>query len=68
MSFQVTAELPDGRVEPVLWVQDYKPTFAHPFLLRKPLQLPARTMIRGIPPGVSIRLLPPTPKVETHQH
>src|SRR5712691_2569246 len=53
-SFQVTAELPDGSVEPLLWLHDYKPQFGHPFLLRTPLELPAGTVIRGVPAGASV--------------
>ena len=55
---QLIAELPDGSIEPLLWLQDYRPEFAHSFLLRKPLGLPARTIIRGVPEGASVRLLP----------
>jgi hypothetical protein len=55
---QIVAELPDGSIEPLLWLQDYRPEFAHRFLLRKPLALPARTVIRGVPEGSSVRLLP----------
>jgi hypothetical protein len=57
-SLQITAEFPDGSVEPLLWLEDYKPRFAHPFLLRTPLNLPAGTVIRGIPPAAKIALLP----------
>jgi len=57
-SFQITAQLPDGTIEPLLWLQDYKTQFGHPFLLRTPLNLPAHTVIRGIPPGSKIALLP----------
>lgn len=55
---QVTAELPDGSVEPLVWVENYKPKFAHPFLLRNPLDLPKGTKIHGVPPGASIILQP----------
>lgn len=58
-SFQLTAEFPDGRVEPLLWLDGYKPQFAHSFLFLNPIELPAGTMISGIPPGVKIALLPP---------
>lgn len=57
-SFQITAEFPDGTIQPLLWLQDYKTQFGHPFLYRTPLSLPARTVIRGIPPGAKIALLP----------
>jgi len=61
-SFQMVAELPDGSVQPLLWLQNYKPEFGHPFILRKDLELPARTVIRGIPPGASVALLPHVPE------
>ena len=57
-SFQVTAELPDGSVEPLVWFQNYKSQFAHPFLLRAPLTLPVGTVIRGVPPEAKIGFVP----------
>jgi hypothetical protein len=59
-TYQIIAELPDGSIEPLLWFQNYKKDFAHPFLLRRPLDLPAGTMIRGVPASDSIALLPAT--------
>jgi hypothetical protein len=58
LSMQITAELPDGSIEPLLWLKDYRERFAHPFLLRKPIALPAGTVIRGVPNGASVSLLP----------
>ena len=57
-SFKITAELPDGTILPLLWLKDYKEQFGHPFLFQTPLNLPARTVIHGIPPGAKIALLP----------
>jgi hypothetical protein len=57
-SFQIVAEFPDGRVEPLLWLDGYKQQFAHPFLFRSPIELPAGTTITGIPSGSSVALLP----------
>ena len=54
---RIVAELPDGSVEPLLWLYEYKPVHKHAFLLRKPLALPIGTVIR-VPKGVSIILLP----------
>src|SRR5215470_14397569 len=51
-SFQLMAELPDGTLDPLIWLTDYKERFAHPFLLRTPLELPKGTVIRGVPAGV----------------
>lgn len=47
-SERITAELPDGSIEPLLWLRDYDMRFNHPFLLRRPLHLPPGTRIHGI--------------------
>ena len=60
-SVKITAELPDGNVEPLLWLYECKKQYGHPFLLRTPLQLPAGTVIRGIPSNSSFVLLPLEP-------
>jgi hypothetical protein len=57
-SLQIIATLPDGRVEPLLWLYEYKAKFAHPFLLRTPLKLPRGTLIIGVPKTSKIALLP----------
>jgi len=57
-SFQTTAELPDGSVYPLIWLHDYKMKFNHSFLLRTPLELPAGTMVRGVPPQAKLSLIP----------
>jgi hypothetical protein len=56
-SFQVTAELPDGSVEPLVWLQNYKTKFTHSFLRRVPLELPEGTVIRGVPPEAKVGLV-----------
>jgi hypothetical protein len=61
VSFQVTAELPDGSVQPLLWILPFQPIYAHAFWLRTPLALPAGTRISGIPPGVTVSLLAGSP-------
>ena len=58
VSFRIIARLPDGSIEPLLWLYEYKSDFKHPFLLRKPLTLPAGTVIRGVPSNARILLLP----------
>jgi hypothetical protein len=60
-SFQVTAELPDGSIEPLLWTYQYRRRFEHPFLLRAPLRLPAGTAIQGVPAGAVLLLLEAIP-------
>jgi hypothetical protein len=61
-SVQITAELPDGSVEPLLWLETYKKAWAHPFLFRNPLDLPAGTVIRGVPKDALVYLLRATKK------
>jgi hypothetical protein len=57
-SFQMTAELPDGSIQPLLWLQPFKPAYSHAFWYRNPLTLPPGTVIRGIDAGATIELLP----------
>lgn len=57
LSFQVTAELPDGSIQPLLWLQPYQPAFGHAFWFRAPLPLPQGTVIRGVPAGATLELL-----------
>ena len=57
-SFQMTAELPDGSIQPLLWLQPFKPAYSHAFWFRNPLTLPKGTVIRGIEPGSAVDLLP----------
>jgi hypothetical protein len=55
---QITAELPDGTILPLLWLKDYSPKFAHPFIVRGRLELPKGTTIRGVPKGARVTLVP----------
>ena len=59
-SMQVIAVLPNGRVEPLVWLREFDQRYAHPFLLRRPLTLPAGSEIRGVAPDASIGLIPAT--------
>lgn len=61
-SMQIVAALPDGRVEPLLWLYEYRDVDRHPYLLRWPVRLPTGTQIRGVRPPARIRLLPPVPQ------
>ena len=58
-TFQITAEKPDGSIEPLLWLQPFKPEYAHEFWFRQPVLLPKGTVIRGIPGGAEIQLVGP---------
>jgi hypothetical protein len=57
-STKIIALSPDGHTEPLLWLYEYKDSYQHPFLFRVPLDLPAGTMIRGVPPDAEIVLIP----------
>ena len=59
-SFQITASLPDGSLQPLLWIQEYKPAWGHPFLFRYVMDLPKGSVIRGIPKDAVVTLLPAT--------
>ena len=50
-SIKVVAERPDGVVEPLLWIYDYKPKFDHPYFFRNPVEFPAGTRIVTSPSG-----------------
>jgi hypothetical protein len=56
-SIRVTAALPNGVVEPLVWLYQYDGRYRHPFLFRKALRLPAGTVIKGIPADASVALL-----------
>jgi len=57
-SIRVIAERPDGGIDPLLWLYEFNPKFAHPYVYRTPLHLPAGTKIEITPAdGGSISLL-----------
>jgi hypothetical protein len=55
---RIVAEFPDAHIEPLLWLYRYNDSYRHPFLFRDPIELPAGTKIRGIPPDARFLLLP----------
>jgi mono/diheme cytochrome c family protein len=57
-SIRIYAKQPDGSLVPLVWLYEYKEKHKHAFLLKTVLTLPAGTVIRGVPPGASIILLP----------
>jgi hypothetical protein len=59
--FQITAERPDGSIEPLIWFEHYHAKFNHQFFYRNPIELPAGTKIHGLPPGSSMVLFPTSP-------
>lgn len=58
-SLRISARLPDGGLEPLLWLENYKPQFGHPFRFRSALALPTGTVIQGVPAGAKVALLQP---------
>ncbi len=57
-SMQVVAVLPNGGVEPLIWLYQYKDSYRHPFFFRKPMALPPKTVIRGVRGDARILLIP----------
>ena len=60
-SFKIFATLPDGTVQPIVWLYEYSDKFQHSFLFRKPISLPTGTVIHGVPQNASIVLIPGSP-------
>jgi hypothetical protein len=50
-TFMAVAEKPDGSVEPLLWLYNYNPAFAHPYWYSAGVRLPAGTKIEVSPAG-----------------
>ena len=48
-TLKVIAERPDGSIEPLLWLYNYKPQFQHPYFYSKPLKFPAGTKVEVMP-------------------
>jgi hypothetical protein len=57
-SMPIVAVRPDGSVEPLVWLYEFQERFSHPFLFRRPIALPAGTIIRGVPSTAAVLLLP----------
>lgn len=57
-SLRIVAARPDGAIEPLVWLHEYREQFAHAFWLAEPLELPAGTVIRGVPRDATVLLLP----------
>ena len=52
---QITARRPDGTIEPLLWLYNYKPEWKHTFVYRTPVQLPKGTVIEmSTPVGIEL--------------
>jgi hypothetical protein len=49
-SCRVVAHLPDGRIEPLLWLYHFDPKFPQTFRFRRPVDLPAGTIVESSGP------------------
>jgi hypothetical protein len=57
-SMLVDAWFPDGRIEHLIWLRDYRQSWTRDYLLRSPLKLPAGTTIQvKAPPSAKALLL-----------
>ena len=50
-SLRIVAEQPDGSIEPLLWLRNYKSAWDRVFEFRQPIAVAAGTRIRVEPPG-----------------
>jgi hypothetical protein len=50
-SIQAVAEKPDGTIQPLIWIYDYKPKYDRTYYFRDPLSFPAGTKIETFPAG-----------------
>ena len=62
---QAIAQFPDGRIEPLLWVQQFNPSFDGVYLFRRVLRFPKGTKIEVTPPAGGVTLLVKQPKAAT---
>jgi hypothetical protein len=51
-SIKVVADRPDGTIEPLIWLYNYKPKFDRTYFFRTPLSFPAGTRIETYPAGL----------------
>lgn len=56
-SVKAIAQLPDGVIEQLIWIYDYKPKYDQTYYFSKPLSFPAGTKIQTYPAGGSLALL-----------
>jgi hypothetical protein len=56
-SVKAIAQLPDGVIEQLIWIYDYKPKYDQTYYFLKPIEFPAGTKIETYPSGGSLALL-----------
>jgi hypothetical protein len=60
-SMRVVARFPDSRIEPLLWIYNFKRRFARTYVYRSPIMLPAGTRIEVSPSGRVMLSAAPSP-------
>ena len=58
VSMQIVADGPNGSIVPLVWLYGYQDRFRHAFWFRRPVSLPAGSVIKGVPPQSAVLLLP----------
>lgn len=56
-SVKAIAELPDGVIQQLIWIYDFKPKYDQTYFFLKPLEFPAGTKIVTYPAGASLALV-----------
>jgi hypothetical protein len=56
-SIKIVAVHPDGYIEPLVWLFEYDERVPHPFVFKKPLNLPVGTRIQGVPSDARVFLI-----------
>jgi hypothetical protein len=60
-SARITARLPDGRIEPLVWLYRFDPQTKLTFQFRRPLTLPPGTIVESSTPlAFALEALPPS--------
>jgi hypothetical protein len=54
---QVTAQRPDGAIEPLLWIEKFNPDYSQTYYFRDPVRFPAGTRIEITPREGSVALV-----------
>lgn len=56
---KVVLRHPDGSIQPLVWIRNWKPRFAHDFVFRTPVQALAGAQVRilGAPPGARVEMV-----------
>jgi hypothetical protein len=49
-SARITAQLPDGRIQPLVWLYRFDPKWNRVFRFREPVQLPPGTIVESSEP------------------